>query len=249
MQASAAATRRDRQRVSTVAEIKAAAWADMRRSGPHGISLRAVARELGMAPSALYRYFASRDDLLTALIIDTYDELADALQAAYDQTRQDNSSNAADTFVTVAQSYRRWALDNPLRYQLVFGTSIPGYTGTDQTTAASLRSSAILLRIMRDMVDERAVDLAAVDRLMTDDLAQRFGAWSEATQDHLPRAALMAAMLCYVALHGAINLEVNHHFPQPLSGSDDFFATTMRAVVDRISVGRTSVNRSSSPSG
>lgn len=217
----------------------------MLRSGPQDLSLRAIARELGMAPSALYRYFASRDELLTALIIDAYDALAAALLAAYERAhRRRIAPTASETFLLVAQAYRRWALHNTVEYRLIFGTSIAGYTGTEQTTAASLRSGAVLLRIMADMIAEDAVDLDATDRLLTPALRTKLEAWSVSIGSAVPAKALAPAMFCYGALHGAINLDVNDHLPPPLARSEDLFTAAMRHAVDAVSkqpVGRPSV--------
>lgn len=229
-----AATRRERVRFETTAEIKQAAWADMARNGPSALSLRAVARDLGMAPSAIYRYFASRDDLLSALIIDAFSELADTLDATYERVRAAGAPNAGAEFLTLAAAYRRWALDRPTEYRLVFSTVVPGYSGTPGTTAAAARATAALERVICDMVKEGSVDLAAMDALVSDGLRQQLATWAALLGDDLPEGAVFAAMLCYIAMHGAINLEMNGHFPPSLSDSEELFTAAMHAVVAQI---------------
>ena len=228
------ATRRERVRVETTGEIKQAAWADMARNGPNALSLRAVARNMGMAPSAVYRYFASRDDLLTALIIDAFNALADTLDATYERVRAAGACTAGEEFIALAAAYRRWALDHPTEYRLIFSTAVPDYTGTEGTTAAAVRATAALERVICDMVEEGSVDLAAMDRLMDDELRRQLAAWAVMVGDDLPEGAVLAAMLCYIAMHGAINLEMNGHFPPSLADSEQLFTAAMHAVATHV---------------
>lgn len=236
----AVAGRRERVRLETTAEIKARSWAVLGEVGAAGLSLRAVARSMGMAPSALYRYFPSRDDLLTVLITDGFDSLADALAVAYAGARRQGAgagarrrpvADAVPTFRTVARAYRRWALDNPAVFGLVFSSSIPDYSGTPETTAASLRSSAVLLAVMADLVDQGGLDAAKVDRRVPDGLRARLLAWSVTDGRDLPPAALAAAMWCYASLHGMVSLEVNGHLPPVLDHDDELFESCIDVAV------------------
>ena len=111
------------------------------------MSLRAIARELGMASSAIYRYFASREDLLTALIIEAYDDLGAraevVLAASADRA-------PADRWVEAAMTIRTWALDHPHDYALLYGTPIPGYAAPEDTVVPGTRVSLALVSIVRD---------------------------------------------------------------------------------------------------
>ena len=225
----APATRRDRQRESTVAEIKAAAWADMSRSGTVDVSLRGVAREMGMAVSALYRYFPSRDDLITALVVDTFDSLTARLRQSFDSAPADLAP--IDLFVRVGTAYREWALADPLQYRLAFGSPIGDYTGTDVTTAASNRSSGVLLEVMARAVDTGRVDHDRVEQLLTPDLRVALERWSSHLPRPLPTTALGAALISYAALHGAINLELNRHLPPMVRSNAALFEATLRQSV------------------
>ncbi|WP_375426378.1 TetR/AcrR family transcriptional regulator [uncultured Friedmanniella sp.] len=228
----ATATRRADRRLATVAEIKAAAWADIRDSNSLDCSLRAVARRLGMAPSALYRYFASRDDLLTALIVDAFDDLTATLTSAHEQARcAPPSSDPGEVFVQVAAAYRRWAVQDPLRYRLVFGTPVGGYHGTEATTAASLRSTGVMLDLMVDLVAAGALDVERLAAGVAPAAVRGFERWSSVLPMPLPPVALAVAMDCYAALHGAIALEVNGHLPPPLVGEEEVYLGTMRRVI------------------
>jgi AcrR family transcriptional regulator len=112
-------------RLATIDEIKQVARDQMAREGAAALSLRAVAREMGMTPSALYRYFSSREDLLSALYVDAFNSLGAALRAAYQEAA---GGRPIDEWVAVANAHRRWALEHPSEYALAFGTPIPGYT-------------------------------------------------------------------------------------------------------------------------
>ena len=218
--------------MATVTEIKAAAWAEMAASDSADCSLRGVARRLGMAPSALYRYFASRDELLSAMIIDAFDDLTATLAEAREEAhRRVPADQPAEMFVLVAGRYRAWALQDAHRYRLIFGNPVGGYVGTDDTTAASVRSSQVLLELMSDLVGARALDVDRLETGLSVGAEDGFAAWGEQLPRPLPPVALALAIRCYAALHGAIQLEVNGHLPPPLRGLEDAFTDAMRAVV------------------
>ena len=228
----AASTRRTDRRLATVAEIKAAAWADIQDAGTPECSLRAVARRLGMAPSALYRYFPSRDDLLTALIVDAFDDLTAVLTRAHAAaTAAAPRDDPARVFVDVAAAHRTWAIQDPLRYRLALGTPVGGYVGNDSTTAAARRASGVMVSVMVDLVSADAVDLDRVEQGLTSAAGTAFSAWGSELPTPLPPAALAVAMDCYAAMHGAIQLEVNGHLPPPLRGRPEVFTGTMRRVL------------------
>ncbi|NAZ83419.1 TetR family transcriptional regulator [Kineococcus sp. R8] len=225
-------TRRVQQRAATLAEIKAAAWTDLARSGATGLSLRGVAREMGMAVSALYRYVESRDDLVTALVVDSFDALTARLSAALAAVPV--GTDVVEVFLDVGDAYRDWALGDPLAYRLAFGNPVDGYTGTPATTAAAVRSSAVLLEVMALAVDGDRVDTEVVEALLTDDLRTALDVWSATLPRPLPVAALGAAMICYAALHGAIDLELSGHLPPALRGRPALFRATLRSTIEAL---------------
>jgi AcrR family transcriptional regulator len=124
-------TRRDRQRQATVAEIKTLARQQLAAHGPGGLSLREIARQMHTASSALYRYFASYDELIGALCVDAYNSVADALTEARDAAPADDPVRQ---WWAIGHAYRRWALDHPADFALIFGTPIPGYQAPPEVT-------------------------------------------------------------------------------------------------------------------
>ena len=121
--APASASRRERYRAETREEAKRLALGQLADSGPWALSLSAVAKEMGITGPALYRYFAGRDELLAELVVDAYEDLADAVQAATHGPAARSPRARVRAFAT---AYRDWALSQPHRYLLLFGTPVPG---------------------------------------------------------------------------------------------------------------------------
>ena len=138
-------TARDRARAELTAEILAAARRQLGEHGAAGLSLRSVARELGMASSAVYRYFASRDDLLTALLVESYSEIGEASERS-----DDASASPGERWLAVWRGAREWALANRHEYALLFGTPVPGYAAPHITAEVAGRMPLVLARIVAD---------------------------------------------------------------------------------------------------
>ncbi len=226
------ATRRERLRTEITAEIKEAAWAELQATGLQDLSLRSVARRLGMAPSALYRYFDSRDALLTTIIIEAYEALGTELQRAYDKAATRPRVHSRDVYLEVARRYRDWAMSHRLEYKLIYSTTIPGYTGTDQTKLAASRSTDVLLQIMADLVHENGLDSKAWKANLTPDLRRRLQAWADMMTEPMPPEALLAALSCYASLHGAINIQMYSHLPPMVEDNEDLFVATINRSLD-----------------
>src|SRR5215467_13783584 len=126
----ASQTARQRARAELTREIKEAARRQLAETGAPQLSLRAVARELGMVSSALYRYFPSRDDLLTALIIDGYEALGAAVEEAEAACVP---SDLAGRYRATCRAVRAWALVHPHEYALLYGSPVPGYRAPEET--------------------------------------------------------------------------------------------------------------------
>lgn len=122
------------------AEILRLGRAQLTTRGPSDLSVREIARDLGVASSAIYRYVADRDTLLTRLIVDAYDDLADAVTSAIDGTA------GAPRLLAFARAMRAWAVANPARWGLIYGTPVPGYAApSEATTASGTRLMAVLM--------------------------------------------------------------------------------------------------------
>ncbi|GLY90235.1 TetR/AcrR family transcriptional regulator [Actinoallomurus iriomotensis] len=122
-------TRRERMRDATLLEIKEVAREHLRVQGPSGISLRGIARDLGMTAPALYRYYASLDDLLAAMIETYTNEMCDAMEVARDALPADDLGGR---LVAVTRAFRSWSLEHRAEFAMVFGAPVPGFTEPEE---------------------------------------------------------------------------------------------------------------------
>lgn len=187
-------TPRERYRAQVRAEITERAWEQIATAGASALSLNAIAKQMGMSGPALYRYFASRDDLITELVREAYRSLAETFRTA--------SANDAD-LAGLAHALRDWALADPQRYFLVYGTPIPGYHAPEDTTALSSE-------IMTTLVDACAA-------LAPDSATTPFGTYLEDHRDWAaghpaPPEALHRFLTFWTRLHGVLSLELAGHF-------------------------------------
>jgi AcrR family transcriptional regulator len=214
-------TARERARAELTAEITDLARAQLATVGAAGLSLRAVARELGMASSAMYRYFPSRDDLLTRLIIDGYDALGAAAEAADAPT-----APPLDRWLAVCRAARGWALAHPHEYALLYGSPVPGYSAPRDTVPAAARVGLVLGRVLGDAAHAGALPEAAGPSTGTvsPDLTQALGGEHPALDDRVRSRALLA----WSGLFGAISFELFGHFVGSVTDADAFFDDAMR---------------------
>jgi AcrR family transcriptional regulator len=222
--------RRDRLRLATVAEIKALAWQQIAEAGAASLSLRAVARAMGMTSSALYRYFPSRDALLTALVRDGFASLADTLEAVEAQVADE--SEMGERFIRIVRAYRAWCLEYPSEYALMFGTPVPGFEAFAPEVKAELtRGVNVLFRCMIAGVQSGGLHPPALRPPGAARLRAQLREWDAHEGERLSPAALAGCLFAWTQLHGAISLEVFGHVPAPLLPADDLFEQQMRQVL------------------
>ena len=202
------------------AEIKAIARTHLATDGAN-LSLRAVARDMGMVSSALYRYFASRDDLLTELVIDAYHDLANALAAAAGRVPDDNPRGR---FEALARAYRRWALGEPHRYRLLFGPPLPGYEAHAQRLVAASRAAMnLLLEVLRGFVIGAAEPSGP--------FAAELTAWARQHDFGIDAATALRAVLIWSQLHGIVSLEIAGNFASMSIDADQLFQAQLTAIL------------------
>jgi AcrR family transcriptional regulator len=198
-------TRRERVRAQTIEEIKDIARRHLAAEGAAALSLRAVARDLGVVSSAVYRYFPSRDDLLTALIVDAYDESGAAVEAA-DATCERNDS--AGRWRAIAIALRDWAVANPSSYALVYGSPVPGYHAPgDRTIGPATRTTLALVRILADAHRPGALDVAAIAS-MSPTVSSEMGDIGRRLGLELPADVAARGFTAWSFLIGAITLDL-----------------------------------------
>ena len=214
--ATTAKTVRERARAELVAEIKASARRQLAASGASELSLRAIARELEMASSAIYRYFPSRDDLLTALIIDAYDAVGEISECA---DAEHAGERPAVRWLAVCRAIRAWAHANPHEYALVYGSPIPGYRAPDDTVAHASRVALVLARVLHDGVERRGRSASDDDDV---DAPLHDAGLRELMAD-VPSEVVTRSLMAWTELFGLISMELFGHLVGSVADDDAFF--------------------------
>ncbi|MEU4763218.1 TetR/AcrR family transcriptional regulator [Actinosynnema sp. NPDC023794] len=199
--------RRARLRAETSAEIKAIALKLMATGGPDAISLRAIAREMGMTANAIYGYYATRDDLVTTLISDVYADLVRHLEAARDARPADD---AAGRILAWAETLRSWSLANPEGFRLIYGDPVPGYQPPAEGVEAEQRACAALLGLVADAWPKAARRQSHGGHEWSD-FDPHTVELARAEHPDLPPAALALTLRVWGRMHGLVALEVYGH--------------------------------------
>lgn len=212
---------RERARIEVTAAIKDEARKQLAEEGAPKLSLRAVARELGMVSSALYRYFPSRDDLLTALIVDAFDAIGAAAERAVAEQAA-GEVPPAERWVAVSCAVREWALAHPHEYALIYGSPVPGYIAPMDTVGPAARVGLVLIDIVRGAV--RAGDLTLpplADGLRAD--AERMAA---DFAEGVPPESVAALVAAWAQLFGLISFELFGQFNRVVEEREALFRQT-----------------------
>lgn len=217
-------SRRERLRESAREEIKALARAQLAASGGASLQLNTIARAMGMVPSAIYRYYADRDALLTALIIEAFEGLAASLRAAVAAAP---AGRLGAQMLAAALDYRRWAIAHPVDFQLIFGAPIPGYVAPPEQTGPA----------------GRAVFGVFLDILQAAHAAGRLGQpphYQPAALAPCPPDDAYAPLVMYTGIigwtkmHGVIMLELVGHLKPAMLDGEQFYRAEMLTYLDLI---------------
>jgi AcrR family transcriptional regulator len=198
-------TARERARAEITDEILAAARRHLATDGAPALSLRAIARDLGMASSAVYRYVASRDELLTRLIIDAYDSLGAAAEAAEIAIARDDLGGR---WSALCWAVRKWALAHPNEYALIYGSPVPGYVAPPDTIAPATRVANLLVRILVDAtVSGSLAPAIAADQVPAEGRSALSPIRSFIGVE-LPDALVQRGLMAWSALYGTVSFEL-----------------------------------------
>jgi AcrR family transcriptional regulator len=193
-------------RADTIAAIIRKARQQIETKGAANISLREIARDLDMASSAIYRYFESRDQLLTVLIIDAYNRLGAAIEDADAACDRDD---LIGRWNAIAQAFRDWALSNQADYGLIFGTPVPGYEAPENTNAAGWRYTNVVVQLLADATARGCTTSIEPPRIKG--LVNEYRNVKKAIGVNTPDATLLAGLSAWASVFGAINLEIFGH--------------------------------------
>jgi AcrR family transcriptional regulator len=223
----ASRTARERVRAELTREITEVARRQLATEGAGGLSLRAVARDMGMVSSAIYRYFPSRDDLLTALIVDGYNAIGEVAEQA------DAGCPGGDypgRWLAVSRAIRDWALRHPHEYALVYGSPVPGYQAPQQTIGPAARAATVFGAILGQAYLAGALrppeGAPAAPASFTPDAA----ALRESIMPGVPDDVIAAGVTCWAALFGLLSFELFGQFENVITDRDAFFGYAVRSL-------------------
>jgi AcrR family transcriptional regulator len=226
-----AASIRSRVRAEMIDEIKGAARRHLAIDGAN-LSLRAVARDMGMVSSALYRYFPGRDDLLTALIIDAYNALGAAVEQAEAAVVR---TDLRGRWIAAAGAVRDWAVANPPEYALIYGSPVPGYKAPADTIGPASRTGIVLIAILADGVSTGQLGADPGE-------AQATGVHADmallvaATFPELPESVLLRGLTAWIHVFGVVSFELFGQLHNVVKDPSAFFAHQMNLMAELIGV-------------
>lgn len=219
---------RSRARGDITNEILRVAKRHLVEGGAAGLSLRAVARDVGMVSSAIYRYFASRDELLTRLIIDAFNDVADAVEAADGSKRR---SDIRGRFVACGSAIRAWAIAHPHEYALIYGTPVPGYVAPQDTIGPVNRGAKAFVELLRDAVAAGQVVMqpGSVPRRVKSALRPISVAF-----DGIDEVNTADGLYAWISIFGMVNFEVFGHLHNVVEDPEAFFEYELHQMASRM---------------
>jgi len=229
------ASPRARAREQTMRDIVRIGRAHLATEGAAALSLRAVARELGLVSSAVYRYVASRDELLTLLVIDGYDELGDAVDAALERVEE---SDHAGRTAAIGRAVRGWALAEPATYALLFGSPVPGYEApAERTTGPGTRVVGRLVQVWEDAWQAGAIDVDAAP-LTPRRLSRDLGRVRREAGITVPDRVVARGLFAWAALFGCVSFEVfGQYGADTFADPGDLFEQHLALLVEAVGLG------------
>ena len=228
-------TRRERVRAETTIEIKEVAVQQMAQQGAASLSLRSIAREMGMSAPALYRYFPNRDALVTALIVDAYNSLAAALRVANEgQAHGDYNGR----FRAVTRAYREWALSHRAEYALIYGTPIPGYEAPrEETVMPAAGVNLVIGYLLSEAVKAGKLTIPEAYFNVSPDLQAELDALAAMVpEEDVVSAGVLLTVYIFSRLHGLVWGELDEHFAPKIADSGELFEIEIAEMCSRLKI-------------
>jgi AcrR family transcriptional regulator len=235
-------TARQRARAAVTSEILQAARDQLAVEGAAALSLRAVARSLGMPSSGIYRYFATRDELLTRLIVEAYDSVGEATEGSQAGLK---TADVGVRFAAACRAVRTWALAHPHEYALIFGSPVPSYEAPAETVAAANRIPAVLGGLLLESEERRRRGRRrAADRIgppLSPEGAEAIEPASQLFDGRIPPERLQVGLMVWMSLLGVISFELFGHMYGAVGPSgperDAYFESCVAIWTDQVLVG------------
>jgi len=207
-------------------QIKETAWKQIAEFGAPALSLRAIARELTISAPAIYNYFPDRDALVTALIIDAYTSFGDSQLAARDAIAEGDVKGRMNA---IGMAYRTWALTYPQRYQLIFGTPIPGYEAPMvEVLPSSARSLSALVSVIEQLRVTGKLKVSSFPEVK-DEYKFGFEIW-KTYGGNTDILSISVAMIIWSRVHGIVSLEIAGNMPPFGASGNDLYMYEMDSI-------------------
>jgi AcrR family transcriptional regulator len=216
----AISSRRARMRAQTTAEIAGVARRALIEDGPDGVTLRSIARELGMTAPALYRYYSSREGLLNELVAEIYDELATELREA-----REAHDDPVVQLLEVARHFRKWALEHPREFELVFVYPVRmtfDDTLASPADAAGLRFAAVFAESLATLYNRAPFHVRA-DAEIEPPLRRDLKRWQARFPIKLPLGTLEVFLTGWIRIYGMVCMEVFGHLRFALADGESMY--------------------------
>lgn len=218
-------SKRQEARQRTTAELMAAARAQLAEVGAAGLSLREVARRIGMVSSAVYRYVDSRDDLLTRLIIEAYDDLG---QAAEEAAGSHEADGDLDRWAATAHAIRDWAIGHPHQYLLLYGSPVPGYAAPQDTVGPGTRVTFALVGVLVDAHAAGRLEPPAAPVPVADDLLVEMAELAGVARTEVDPATILVFLAAWTQMFGLIGFEITSQTRGMVTDHRSLFDATVR---------------------
>lgn len=225
-------TRREQQREDTTSEIKVVARQQIAEGGAAALSLRAIAREMGLTAPALYRYYENRDALVTALIVEAYTALADAMAMADEAVERGDFHGR---FQAIAIAFREWAKQHPQDYTLIYGTPIPGYEAPrEQTVEPAARVMTIMGQILAEALTAGRLRIPDIYNEMPSGLQTAVNDILPYLPENSSPAGVVLTMTLWARLHGVVWGELYEHFIPGLAESGALYQFEVAVILTEL---------------
>lgn len=241
--AAAGQTRRERLRAATTEEIIQTARLLLVEQGPDAVSLRAIARQMGMSAPALYRYFDSREELIRHVIADIFTELGTAIHAAIHETKErvgalaDHRLKLTGEVVAACREFRRWALEHTGEFGLLFGVPLPGIDDGryDIASECALRFASEFFGLFLELWQSEPFPVPPSEEIDPGllDQIERYQGFLGA---ELPAGVILTFLRCWMLLYGAVAMEVFGHFAFALEDPSPMFEYTLADLAQLVSL-------------
>lgn len=227
-----ALTRREVNREATLVDVRQRARELLVAEGPAGVTLRPIARAVGLTAPALYRYYASREDLLLDLIADLYDELSTSMERARDEKSE---GDLTGRFIAVTRAFRAWGCEHPREFELVFATPVgdPGAPKDARLEQCGQRFGGVFQGLFVEQWHRQPFPVPSDDEL-DPRLRRQLGQWARDNAIPLPLGALDVFLTCWVRLYGLISLEVFGHLSFALADVEPMFEAMLAELATKL---------------